>query len=417
MAAVSAVLKDLLDNALVDHSVNTLVGGSVDVSAIAPDLIKTGTGESPSLNLYLYRVTPNQGWRNMELPSRNSNGDRLTNPPLALDLHYLLTAYGSENFQAEILLGYAMQRLHENPVLTRDAIRTTLAAVSPIDGSILPGVFTTLSATDLAEQIELVKITPEVMSAEEISKIWAAIQTNYRPSAAYLASVVLIESTLPTRSPLPVLTRGLGDLGVIVTPDLVPPYPTLTEIRPPNNQQSARLGETVMLVGHHLNGTNTRVIFSHTKLSISLDVTPLSETSTELSVQIPNLPAQWPAGMYTIHVDVTQDGVDRNSNEVTMALAPTIQNIVSALPVGSDITFTVTVSPEVLPAQRASLVVGSSEVLANDHPTQTGSLTFTMNNVASGTHFVRLRIDGVESLLVDRSKTPPEFFASQSVTV
>ena len=31
----------------------------------------------------------------------------LKNPPLALDLHYLLTAYASEDRQAEALLGYA----------------------------------------------------------------------------------------------------------------------------------------------------------------------------------------------------------------------------------------------------------------------------------------------------------------------
>ena len=49
------------------------------------------------LNFFLYQVTPNLGWRNADLPSRENGGSRTTYPPLALDLHYLLTAYGSQD--------------------------------------------------------------------------------------------------------------------------------------------------------------------------------------------------------------------------------------------------------------------------------------------------------------------------------
>ncbi len=62
-----------------------------------------------------------------------------------------------------------------------------------------------LSAADLADQIEMIKIVPETLSVEELSKLWAAFQTHYRTCAAYRASVVLIESTHSTRSALPVL--------------------------------------------------------------------------------------------------------------------------------------------------------------------------------------------------------------------
>src|SRR5277367_2181461 len=109
IAAVSAVLKNLLDNGLVDTSLANGASGPVKVTLIAPNRINTDNAESPQLNLYLYHVTPNPGWRNVGLPSRNSDGDRIANPPLALDLHYLLTAYGAKDFDSEILLGYAMQ--------------------------------------------------------------------------------------------------------------------------------------------------------------------------------------------------------------------------------------------------------------------------------------------------------------------
>ena len=40
----------------------------------------------------------------------------------------------------------------------------------------------------------------------------------------------------------------------------------------------------------------------------------------------------------------------------------------------------------------------------------TSSFTFTVPNVELGTHYARVRVDGVESQLIDRSATPPTFF-------
>jgi hypothetical protein len=122
IAAVTAVLKGLLNDGLLNHDLSAV--GSFSVTASPPDRVVTGANEPNRLNLFLYQVTPNPGWRNEGLPSRDGNGGRLTNPPLALDLHYLLTAYGSQDLNAEILLGYAMQLLHETPMLTRAQLRT-----------------------------------------------------------------------------------------------------------------------------------------------------------------------------------------------------------------------------------------------------------------------------------------------------
>ena len=166
------------------------------MTAVAPDTIDLDDAdEPPRLNLFLHQVTPNSGWRNAGLPSRSAiSGERLTNAPLALDLHYLLTAYGRADFQAEILLGYGMHLLHERPVLDRAAIRRALNP-SPLDVSMLPPAFQALAASDLADQVELIKITPAAMGTDEMSKLWTAIQSHYRPSAAYHVSVVLIEGT------------------------------------------------------------------------------------------------------------------------------------------------------------------------------------------------------------------------------
>ena len=121
LGAVTAVLRNILDNGLIDAG--PALGAPVKVTAIAPDLIDlTDQTAPPQLNLFLFRVTPNSGWRNADLPARNGGGDRLTNPPLAVDLHYLLTAYGKTDLQADILLGYAMYLMHQRPWLDRALI-------------------------------------------------------------------------------------------------------------------------------------------------------------------------------------------------------------------------------------------------------------------------------------------------------
>src|SRR3954470_8964115 len=153
IAAGTAVLRDLLNNGLSAHD---LTAGTrlVTVTSSPPDLVPTGEHEVSQLNLFMYHATPNAAWRNAALPSRDGDGGRLTNPPLALDLHYLLTAYGADDFVGDILLGYAAQLLHERPALDRGAIRTALGAPPPVTGSALPPALQALSAAELADQVE-----------------------------------------------------------------------------------------------------------------------------------------------------------------------------------------------------------------------------------------------------------------------
>src|SRR5689334_6430427 len=111
VAAVTAVLRNLLDERLIASGVASSLGG-VTVSALLPDRIATGGDEHSQLNLFLHRLTPNSSWRT----TRATSGAG-TRPPLALDLHYLLTAYGEQDFHAEILIGHAIQLLHERQLL------------------------------------------------------------------------------------------------------------------------------------------------------------------------------------------------------------------------------------------------------------------------------------------------------------
>jgi uncharacterized protein DUF4255 len=422
IAGVTAVIRDLLDSGMVDHKVTDTLGAGVTVTASAPDtIVLTGETRSPQLNLFLHQVTPNAGWRNVDLPSRDRQGRRLTNAPLALDLHYLLTAYGVDDLQAEVLLGYGMHLLHERPVLGRDAIRIALDP-PVVNGTILPTAFKALRAAALAEQVEQIKITPASMDGEAMSRLWSALQAHYRPTAPYLVTVVLIERQGGTRAALPVLTRGPVDpvtqieRGIVAQADLLPPVPEIADLRPPALQPTARPGETVEVLGHHLDGSSRAVRLRNDRLEIDREVAAAAGGGfASLSFVVPNTPATLFAGRYNISALVTRPGetTRRISNELVLPIAP---QITTALPmtVARDANGTavivLTCQPEAHPRQRVSLAVGSREVLAEAHPTQASSLTFRLLKAQAGQFLLRLRVDGVDSVLVNRAVQPPVFF-------
>lgn len=432
IAGVTAVLKDLLDSGLIDHRVTDALGAGVLVSALAPDVVPiSGDAASPRLNLFLYQVTPNAAWRNVDLPSRDAGGRRVGNPPLALDLHYLLTAYGIAELQAEVLLGYGLQLLHEHPVLTRAAIRTALNP-SPVSGALLPAVYQTLRSADLAEQVELLKITPLTMNAEELSRLWSALTAHYRPSAAFQVSVVLIEPRAAAVSALPVLTRGRPvpgterDEGVVVAPGLVPPYPTLESalVEAHGTPATLQLGDLVSLRGHHLAGSNRAVILHNDRFGIERTI-PLAAGSDEtaLSFTLPLLAAELPVGVYRLQLRVLRagDATPRFSNPLPVALAPAITSfppLAMARNAENVLSLTLACRPEARVGQTIALMLDSREAAARPFNAQRASLDFDFVDAppAGGTPLLRLKVDGIESVVVNRGARPPVFF-NQRITL
>lgn len=214
LASVTAVLKDLLNDGLANANLDAI--GQFSVTALPLDRVTDPEAAALNrLNIYMWHATRNAAWSTERMPARNTAGERIDSPYLALDLHFILTATGTEELHAEILLGYGMQILHETPVLTRDAIRTALGgAGGPVDASLLPPAQQFIQASDLADQFEQIRITSAVpdkdhpMQLEGLSNLWSAFSSPLRASALYHANCVLIESQTPVRSSLPVLTLG-----------------------------------------------------------------------------------------------------------------------------------------------------------------------------------------------------------------
>lgn len=439
IGAVSAVLRNLLDDALI--RAGAAMASSVRVSAVAPDTIDLeNPDDPPRLNLFLYQATPNPGWRNAALPSRgNISGERLTNAPLALDLHYLVTAYARGDCQAEILLGYAMHLLHERPVLDRAAIRAALDP-SPLDVSMLPPAFQALAAADLADQVEIIRITPTTMGGDEMSKLWSAIASHYRPTAAYQVSVVLIEGARPGVTPLPVLSRGQRDAatrrdrGVVVNPDLLPSLPTLLAAETASPGVGARLGEEVVLHGVRLAGAGHVVRLSHRLFEEPLEVAPTAVEAAAVTFSLPDDAAAQSAlaaGQLAASIRFIPAGEadPRETNSVALVLAPVpvvAANAGLGLPAATAarggvpvrVTVTLAARPQVRLEQRASLMLGTAEAAALPRAAAADTLRFEFpDSVAAGPQWLRLRVDGVDSVLLDRAAAAPAFDPAQRVTV
>jgi hypothetical protein len=420
IAGVTAVLRDLLNDGLINHNVSGVLGSTVTVSALPPDRVVPANGnEATQLNLFLHKASPNQGWRNEGLPSRDAAGrTRLRNPPLALDLHYLLSAYGAEDLHQEILLGYAMQLLHENPVLTRSAITTALNP-SPSVGAALPPTLRALADCGLADQVEQIKITPEYLNTEEMSKLWTAVQSHYRATAAYLATVVLIESVNPTRPTLPVLSRGQVDpvsgreRGVVVEPSLLAPLPTMQNIVPRSLQSAATVDGLVDINGHHLDGTAGTVRLTNDRFQIAEEVAvDVGGTSTKVSFTVPDVPV----GFYQAALTVVRPGETnpRISNQLALVIGPEITTV---LPINvaregdGTATIPLEIRPQARPGQTVSLLLGNrEEIVAPPIDSATDTLSFVVEDAPAGESFLlRLRVDGVESPIIDRLAAPPAF--------
>ncbi len=421
IAGVTATLRDLLTEGIINHNVSGVLGTTVSVSVLAPDRVVPANGtETSQLNLFLYQVSPNPGWRNEGLPSRDAAGRRLTNAPLALNLHYLLSAYSGGDLNAELLLGYAMQWLHETPVLTREMIRTALTP-SPLPGTPLERA---LEASGLADQIELVKLTPDYLNTEEMSKLWTATQSHLRPTAAYVASVVLIEASAPVRSPLPVLTRGpvdpvsQRDRGVVVEAGLEPPLPTLEAVTPPGGQPVARLGEIIDLTGHHLDGTGRTVLLGNDRFAIEQNISALlTGGGGLLQFSIPVVQAaDFPVGIYRVGARMLRPGETdpRETNRLAVTIAPEI----TGLPINvardgaGTASFTINFHPALRAGQSVALVLGQQEYSPQPFVAPTTSLAFVIADAPVAPLpglLARLRIDGIDSPIIDRSVAPPVF--------
>jgi uncharacterized protein DUF4255 len=400
IAATTAVLRDLLFRQVTNMDDQL---ADLEVTTQPPDLARKTITKS-QLNLFLYQTSINAAWRNLDPPKQVKPGENAA-PNLALNLHYVLTAYGPGESDPNSLglraLGNAMSVLHDHPVLDAAAVREVLDQKAGF-------------------QPERLRVTPLQLTVDEFSKLWGTFQTPYRTSALYEVSVVLIDSRIAARAALPVLRRGEADRGVFTVPGQAP---VIRQLNMPASQPAVRLGEDVLISGEGISLANAKARLTRIGTAKTIELPLRSAPDGKFAVHLPReaedavLFPQWQPGIYSLGIAVAPSGVPKMiSNELPLALAPTIQ-LGSTMAAAGDISLTVTCSPQVDPKQRILLLFGDRAAPPSSATPTT--LKFDIPAVAAGTYVVRLRVDGADSIPVILTGTPamPAFDPAQQVVV
>jgi hypothetical protein len=318
-----------------------------------------------------------------------------------------------------------MQALHETPFLYRQQIANVFSPpppLSPLD--------TALATANLDAQVEMIKVVPELLSTEDLSKLWTAFGSKFRPSAAFEATVVLIQSTAPVQAPLPVLSRNL--------PVLPFAQPSITAVTPMYLPWASELSLT--LAGENLTGQGVVVIFDNNPTAPQ---TPRAAGSAgnAVTATVPPLPA----GLNTVRV-VQQVTVGapppKKVAESNMSLfylqpvirqqaAPPHDDLITVGPVDNSKTppttpVTVQLDPALQATQQVQLLLNelappvgvtplSLTFDADPSQISTNSVTFTTFGARAGAYLVRVRVDGAESAL--QTDTATHAYAGPVVTL
>lgn len=392
IAAVTAVIAELLTTP-VDDAVT-----GARVLHLRPD---EGDRAKANVNLYAYGVRRNAALANDDLPTRRANGILVAVPTLALDIHYLLTFYGSDaKLEPQRLLAAAVTALHAWPVLDPKFIRDTIATVTDADNNPY------LADSDVADQLERIRITPIALDLEAMSKLWSVFfQTAYSLSVAYQASVVLLQPHGPTPQPaLPVTRRSIQAVP-FHHPHLAAAVSAAGRLEPITSS------DTLVLSGSGLRADHVQVRIG------DVVAIPSNPHDDEIRVDLSTLSGlvAGPTGVQVVHLLAREGGGTYDfgfeSDTQVILLRPTM-----ALPSESDKQPTATrifldLTPQVLPRQRVRLFLnqGLQRFVFPALPRTVAAtrVEFPISGVPAGTYLMRVSVDGADSPVARDSSQAP----------
>ncbi|PSR18680.1 hypothetical protein C8255_06045 [filamentous cyanobacterium CCP3] len=387
IATVTAALRNLL------MQVNNVSPDTI-ITAKPPNRARSHSDRGNQLNLFLYQISPNAAWGSQDSTGALSLANQAPkSPDLALNLYYFITAYGrdDDDLASHQLLGQIVELLHHHPEFKPGEMQLAL-----------PG-------NNLYQQVEQIRIIPQLLTSEELSKLWSIFQVPYSISVAYQVSVVLI-----TGQPI-----GAG-----IQPDaeaqaeassmemVASSGPKLMSIQTSAPQGSPKPGDLLTLRGQGLAGDRITVRYQSLQAANchqTVKATP--GNGQTITVQWPLQPhdaSRWVAGFYCLTVEISRVAVPQQwSNSLAIALAPQILDLSLVASEAASLALKVTCSLTVLPEQAAVLLVYPAaadrlvaEVLclqAQPRSQPTNELTFPLEGMPRPGGVAMLRLDGVDS--------------------
>ncbi|MEU8262938.1 DUF4255 domain-containing protein [Micromonospora sp. NPDC048999] len=293
--------------------------------------------DGPRLNWFLYRIEPAPAYANMEAPQHGWR-TRRGRPPLALTLHYLLTAdagelseSGTEDDVVHAALSALMSALHENGIFGADTPVATGPARSVAD-----------VADALDGMVEPLRITIEQVPMETITALWNTGSHALRLSIGYQVSLVTVPAQTAYVPGPPVRTRRVG-----VSPS---PAPVVDGVRPATTWFDQALtvrarGVTDLrqvtlgrLPGDPDDPTDGRPdpVTTRSTGPWRLTATPAPDG---LTVHLPN--GELVPGARPLTVTNLADGLAAGSGQATVTVVPVVVSAAAPLAAGATATLTV----------------------------------------------------------------------------
>lgn len=142
--------------------------------AQADDLQKPIEAGKAKVTIHLHRVALSTARRDRG-PRVGRDGQRYR-PSLPVDLHYLVSAWSADARTAQQLLGWAIRRLDDTPVIPTGLLNAYQAGL-------------TVFAPD-----ETVELVWEPLSLSDLHDVWQVATQSQAPSATYVARMVRLDS-------------------------------------------------------------------------------------------------------------------------------------------------------------------------------------------------------------------------------
>jgi hypothetical protein len=146
------------------------------------------------ISIYLYRLSLSTGRRN-RTPFTSPDGVR-HQPPVEVDLHYMITPWARQGDSQQFLLGWMVRTLAD-------------AATLP------PPLLNSGAYPDVFGPTESVQLIQDSLTLADLNNLWNVASVKEQASAYYITQMVALESRRPVTEADPVRTR-IFQIGEIV---------------------------------------------------------------------------------------------------------------------------------------------------------------------------------------------------------
>jgi hypothetical protein len=156
---------------------------TASVSLDSPTDAKPAAPGDAVVSLWLYRV--NKRAEMLNLPPRRLGPDTLEAARLPVELHYLITPLGADAITRQRLVGVVMQSMFANAILPADRLEQPLRDAG----------------------VDALRSHLELLTIDELARIWHALTEPYQLSASYLVDMVWLPTGAEPVRATPVLDR------------------------------------------------------------------------------------------------------------------------------------------------------------------------------------------------------------------